>query len=1082
MDHPAPLIVTKVLRPRRRDDLLHRRRLVDFIHAHIERKLIIVSAPAGYGKTSLLIDFAHDSDLPVCWYTLDERDSDPRVFLEYLVASIRRCFPDFGRQIGAILKGGGSRLPDCETIAAALVNDMVQAIGEYFVIVLDDYHLLGDDSEVHALLDTLLRYQPEHCHILLASRTLPPLTLTRMAARQEADGLSVHELRFTAHEIQQLMRQNYDLDLPDDQAQELAQEIDGWIAGLLLTRHTLWEGMFASMIRVQGEAQAFDYLATEVFEQQPEGIQQFMLHSAILDSLSPDLCDELLQSTTSTEMLRQLESQNLFTTRLEGAEEWYRYHQLFRGFLLSHLQSTDPDCYRALQLRAALLSMRRSEPASAIHHYLEAGAYKEAAEVIEAVADETFNAGRWNTLARWIDALPQDILMEQSSLLTHRGKAWIQVGRLADAIDSFDRACEILQPDTEKELLAEALIFKSVALRMEGQYEQAIQQCEQALEILGDDRDDSPITAQAYRNIGIAYGNLGELSSSIRQLDHALRLYESRKESYHIASVQHDLATTHVRAGDLASASAHYRLALRHWRETSNAARISETLNAMGCALYYQGAYESARELLEEALVEAKKAQYARVEAAVLAGIGDIARAQGRYDEALSTYEQALYVAEDINEGSIIRYALNAMGLTHCDMGQYNRSQTCITEALGLGEQSGSAYDIGLSQDALGVLSHARSDPEAAVRRFMEAQKYFMQCGAKRELAIADLHLAQALFARGPVSGDAYPYLEQALDLADDLGYDHFLIAEGREAVELYKHAVNRPGANGRLAKILEHLGEEVSEAPAGAETETAPAETAPLLRIQALGLAKVWLLGEQVTKKQWDSATTKELFFFLLAHPEGVRKDKILEVFWPEATPAKASSAFHSTNYRLRRALDNQNCILYRNGVYIINPELSYWYDVEAFQNLIDEAKTRESPQERASIYLEAIDLYKGDYLEEFYSDWHYFQREELQRQYFEALTHVAKYFRENGRSEEALPLYEKIVAEDPYQEQIHQAIMQTHLELGHRAAAVKHYQELQAFLRDDLDIDPMPETIDLYNAIIEGEGRADSHEEQAD
>ncbi len=203
MDHPAPLIVTKVLRPRLRDDLLHRQRLVDFIHARIDRKLILLSSPAGYGKTSVLIDYAHDSDLPVCWYTLDERDSDPRVFLEYLVASIRRHFPKFGEQISAILHTDESRLPDWGTVAAALVNDMVNTIGEYFVVVLDDYHLIDDDSEVHTLLDTLLRYLPEHCHILLASRTLPPLTLTRMAARQEVDGLGVDELRFTASEIQE---------------------------------------------------------------------------------------------------------------------------------------------------------------------------------------------------------------------------------------------------------------------------------------------------------------------------------------------------------------------------------------------------------------------------------------------------------------------------------------------------------------------------------------------------------------------------------------------------------------------------------------------------------------------------------------------------------------------------------------------------------------------------------------------------------------------------------------------------------------------------------------------------------------
>ncbi|RME47991.1 MAG: hypothetical protein D6791_04485 [Chloroflexi bacterium] len=1070
MDHPAPLIVTKILRPRRRDDLLHRRRLVDFIHAHIDRKLIILSAPAGYGKTSLLIDYVHDSELPVCWYTLDERDSDPRVFLEYLVASIRRRFPDFGQRISVILRSDESHLPDWETIAAALVNDMVEAIGEYFVIVLDDYHVLDEDSGVHNLLDKLLRYLPEHCHILLASRTLPPLTLTRMAARQEVDGLGVDELRFTAHEIQQLMKQNYDLELPEAQAQELARELDGWIAGLLLTRHTLWKGLFAGMIRAQGEAQVFEYLASEVFEQQPEEIQRFLLESAVLDALSPVICDELLEIDDSAAILHRLELQNLFISRLEGPGEWYRYHQLFRDFLVSRLRTTEPQRYRALHLKAASLFVERREPAPAIQHYLEAEAYKQAAEAIEAVADETFNRGRWTTLARWINALPEDTLLAQPRLMTHRAKVRIQLGQLTDAIRELDRACEVFQTDEEPEYHAEALVFKSVALRMQGNYEEAIRQCEQALEVLG--HDDSPVAAHAYRNIGILYGILGQLSESVEQLTCALRLYEGlEEEAYHIASVQHDLATTYLRAGDLTRASAYYRQALRHWRETDNFARISETLNGMGCALYYQGAYESARELLEEALLEARKAQYARAEAAVLAGLGDIARAVGRYDEALSTYGQALRVAEEIDEESIVVYVLNAIGLTYCIQGDYNRARTSIAEALSLGERSGSAYDIGLSQDALGMLCQTRADLDAAVQYFMEARNQFDKCGAKRELAIANLHLAQALFQQQVSSPDAITYLKQALDLADELGYDHFLIAEGGRSVELYKQAVARPGSNGRLAVILKDLGEEVPQTPAGAEVTGARESREPALQIRALGQAQVWLNGEQITKKQWDSATTKELFFYLLAHPEGVRKDKILEVFWPEATPAKASSAFHSTNYRLRRALQNHNCILYKDGVYIINPDLSYWYDVEAFQALIEQAKSAESQEERAAIYLQAIELYRGDYLEEFYSDWHYFQREELQRQYFEALASVAEYYRESGRAEDALPLYEKIVAVDPYQEEIHREIMRTYLELGQRAAAVKHYLELEAFLREDLDIDPMPETTALYEAILHGE-----------
>lgn len=1080
MDDPAPLIVTKILRPRLRDDLLHRRRLVDFIHARTDRKLILISAPAGYGKTSVLIDYAHDSDLPVCWYTLDERDSDPYVFLEYLIASIRRQFPDFGQQVRAVLRSSESRLPDWDTIAAALVNDMVETIGEYFVIVLDDYHQIEENSGVHRLLDTLLRYQPEHCHVILASRTLPPLTLTRMAARQEVDGLGVNELRFTTSEIQELMKQNYDLDLPAEQAQELAQELDGWIAGLLLTRHTLWKGLFAGMIRDQGEMQVFEYLATEVFEQQPERVQKFLLESAVLEEMSPTLCNTLLDVQDAGDTLRYLEAQNLFLSRLEGTGEWYRYHQLFREFLRSHLQDTDPEHYRNLHLRAAQLFVQRSESTTAIQHYLEAEAYAEAADVIESVADEIFNAGRWMTLARWIDNLPATFLQKRPFLTIHRAKVHIQTGQLSEAIRDLEQSCATAQSQGQDGCHAAALVFKGIALRIQGNYESAIAQCEQALDVLGSDK--SQIAAQAYQNIGITYGILGKLSDSIEQLDRALTLYQEEDDNYHIASVHHDLATTYLRLGDLANASMHYRPALRHWRDTHNAARISETLNGMGCALYYQGAFDSAQELLEEALIEARKAQYTRVEAAVLTSLGDIARAAGRHDEALEKYEQALQQAEKINEDAIIAYALNAIGLTYCTLGDYGQARTRITEALTLGRQGGSNYAVGLSEDALGTLFYARSNLDMAIRHFKEARDHFDQCGAKRELAIAHLHLAQALFDQDAPSTDVINYLTQALDLADELGYDHFLVAEGRHSTELYKHAISNQIGDGRLVDVLEKLGEDVPEPPReGPEKpETAPTTAGePSIRVQAFGQAQAWLDDEPISKRQWDSATTKELFFYLLAHPEGVRKDQILEDFWPEATPAKASSAFHSTNYRLRRALQDQDCILYKDGLYMINPELSYWYDVDVFRSLLEQAEEAESDAERAQHYREAIELYKGDYLEEFYSDWQYFQREKLQRQYFDALTNLAEYYHANSRSEEALVLYQQIVSADPYQEEIHREIMRIYVELRQRAAAVKHYQELKDFLQEDLGIDPMPETTELFEEAV---GDAEQVDERTD
>jgi DNA-binding SARP family transcriptional activator/Flp pilus assembly protein TadD len=577
--------------------------------------------------------------------------------------------------------------------------------------------------------------------------------------------------------------------------------------------------------------------------------------------------------------------------------------------------------------------------------------------------------------------------------------------------------------------------------------------------------------AHAYRSLGICYGNMGRLSDSVAQLLAALELYEAQHRRDYVASVEHDLATTYLRTGDLARASTHYRRALHRWRETQNSARISETLNGMACALYYQGAYAAARELLEEALLEARQARYARVEAAVLASLGDVARSLGESERALEHYEEALEVAERVAEGPIVIPVLNAIGLVQRSLGQQDRARSYIQQALQLAQESGSAYEMGRGHDALGLLLYADSRLDGAIEHFLEARDYFAQCDAKRELAVVNVHLAQALFEATDSDEEPAEYLRRAVGLADELGYDHFLVQEGRRSPSLYRQAVRRLDNNGRLRRVLEQLGADMPPRKEQAEPEVAALRDEPALRIKAFGQAQVWLHGEQITKKQWDSATTKELFFYLMAHPEGARKDKILEVFWPEATPAKASSAFHSTNYRLRRALNDQTCILYKNGVYMINPELTYWYDVEAFEALMAQAETTESAEERTNIFREAVELYKGDYLDEFYSDWHFFQREELQRAYFDALIHLAAYYREQDRPEEALSLYDVILSADPYQEEIHREIMRTHIERGERAAAVKRYHELRDFLLEDLEIEPMPETTVLYEEILAGE-----------
>jgi LuxR family transcriptional regulator, maltose regulon positive regulatory protein len=237
----SPRVVTKIVQPSRSRLLLHRSRLVDFLHQQIYRKLIILSGSAGYGKTALLVDFAHETNLPVCWYSLDASDRDPQVFLEYLIAAIYRRFPDVGARAQAV-RSSGAGSGDCNAVTevtlviGALITEIQENISDPFVIILDDYHTVAESEAINHIIDTLLLLLPEKAHLILSSRTLPAgLALTRLAVRQEVAGLGVSELQFTAEEIRILLSQNYQIELSSEQATEIAERSEGWIAGILLT-------------------------------------------------------------------------------------------------------------------------------------------------------------------------------------------------------------------------------------------------------------------------------------------------------------------------------------------------------------------------------------------------------------------------------------------------------------------------------------------------------------------------------------------------------------------------------------------------------------------------------------------------------------------------------------------------------------------------------------------------------------------------------------------------------------------------------------------------------------------------------
>jgi len=1065
MPSAAPTIITKMLLPSRRPSLLSRPRLVDFIHSHIDLKLVLISAGAGYGKTSLLTEFVHDTDLPVCWLSLDEGDRDLRVFLDYLLGAIRCRFPDFGRQTGELLRNAGA-LPDLRAIVGALATDIYADIASYFVLVLDDYHLMDESLEVNQFLDLLLRHLPANCHLILSSRTLPTkLTMTRLVARQEIAGLGVSDLRFTAEEIQALMRQNYEMELPDDQAAAIAERSEGWITGILLTTHDLWKGLFRNILRVQGdESQVFDYLASEVFALQPPARQRFLLATAVLDRMNPSLCNALLGISDAGEILTELEQNNLFTFRLEGEGSWFRYHHLFRGFLLSRGREQDAERYLALHGQAGQLFAERGLWPEAIAQYLQGGFWEGAAAAMEQVAPQALESGQWTTLAQWVDALPPATRGRHPWLLHHRAKLHMEAGQSAQSRELFEQAKAAFERDGDRVGVASALVEEGILLQHSGQVALALDNARGALQLLGE--DGTVIAGRAHRGLGSALIMQGHAVESVGELEQALAIYERLGRYYDVALVHHELGLAHDRLGNAGLAALHWEQARKYWQRVGNVAGLANTLNSLGVALYTQGQYAQALEVLEEALEKTRQASVPRVEAYVLASLADLYRDLDDLPLALQAYEHALEISKRSEVPFIVLYALLGLGDIYRLQDNLDAASYYIEQGQQLAQEGQSRYDLGLYKLAHGALALHLGDRRGGERELREAAQLFEETGAKTELTKARLHLAHVAFLDGDKELAA-ACLDQVVALARGLDYTQFLVAEARRLPQLIAFGVALPRRGRFFQELSAHLRELVRLNVAALREAKAPEEAshAALLELYAFGNAAVTLDGRPLTSADWDSSVAKELFFLLSAHPEGLRKDEIIECLWRDVPPGKANSTFHSTVYRVRRAL--WPGVVVREGqVYRLNVDIPHTSDVHEFERLWSEAQAQ--PERMEACYRRAIELYKGEYMADAYSDWCLERRDQLKDQFVAMLTDLSTYYAQHGRYEESAELAKRALSLDAYREALYRQIMQCYAQAGNRSAALRYYQACAQTLQVELGIEPELETVTLYNQIL--------------
>ncbi len=759
---PTPILATKLYVPPPQPGVVRRHRLIERLNEGLHRKLTLISAPAGFGKTTLIGEWVAGCERQAAWLSLDEGDNDPTRFLSYLVAALHTIVPNLGEGVLGVLQS--PQPPPTESILPALLNEIIP-IEDDFVLVLDDYHVI-DARPVDDTLAFLLDHLPPRMHLIIATREDPHLPLSRLRVRGQMSELRAADLRFAASEAGEFLEGVMGLNLSAEDIATLGDRTEGWIAGLQLAALSM-----RGREDVTGFIRAFagdnryilDYLVEEVLQRQPERVRGFLLQTSILERLNGPLCDAVTGQQEGNARLEALERGNFFVVPLDDKRHWYRYHHLFADVLSAHLMAEQPDQVPTLHRRASEWYERTGSATDAIRHALAAEDFERAAGLVELAVPAMRRSRQEATLLGWLKALPDELVHVRPVLSVAYAGTLQQGGELEGVEDRLRDAERWLDTTADRRERPEA---QSVGM------------------VVMDDEEFRRLPgsiAVQRAGLALARGNVPETVTYAR------------------------------RALDLVPEDDHFR--------RGAAAAL------LGLASWTSGDLEAAHRSYADGMAHLQNAGYISDAVGGSLALADIRIAQGRLREAMRTYEHALQLATEQGDPVMRGTADMYVGMSELDReyDDLNAATQHLLRSKEQGEHTGFPQNPYRWRVAMARIREAQGDLDGALDLLQEAERLYVSDFSPNVRPV-DALKTRVWIAQGRL-GEALGWArEQGLSAHDDLSYlrefDHISLARVliaqyksdqeersiREATELLERLLHAAEEGGRMGRVIEIL------------------------------------------------------------------------------------------------------------------------------------------------------------------------------------------------------------------------------------------------------------------------------------
>jgi LuxR family transcriptional regulator, maltose regulon positive regulatory protein len=1090
------VIQSRVTPPRSPGNIITRENLINTLSGGRDKKLILVTAPAGYGKTTLISKHAYNSNIRFAWYHANRDASSPYIFFSYIIHALDKLHPGFGSEILNTIKSlneDSGKIKDIHSaideIVYLIAAEFISTFDEKITLIIDDLHEIKENEWLSYAFNKLFEELPQNLQLIITSRHQPDFNISHLRAKREILELTHKNLVFTDDEIRHLSEELYSLNYSNEEVKYLESSLGGWVTGI----HMLIQSNNGKITKNELSGKflpdtLFDFFAGEIFEKLDEDTREFLLTTAHLENFDFEMSDYLLGIDKSEKILSHLLSKNIFIESVQVINEkgnqltQYNYIQLFRTFLTKKSNQV----YSKAQINNIFAKVSsyyagKDNIEAAIEFAILSGDKEISFGLIKNNFVTLFQNGRFEKLWNWISSYGEEAAEKDMHLLYYKGVlSKYYLGKLDDALLFLDKALLLAGKEDDKDFINDIMISRTEILLNQGKFNFAIDTLNN-LEAPGLSPKNS---ARLYYNLGNAYFYTGNYEKALPYLEKAMAVCKENGIEELLCDIYNIMGNIYINNGEFILSTHYYELTLNRITGIYKKFVVFGNLSL----LYSRTAkYEKAKEYYEKTYDIYKLVKSPIFEITIKLTEYTI------YFE-MGDFLSALAVAEYINNAALKINNITYTYLSYLVLGECNYY-------LGNREKAGNYYGLAekyideeneTDKATLGLFLQINGFPEnispESEDKLLKTYSFLDSKNSNYDKITAGYYLAAYYLASG-LAETSLKYLEAALKLAKEKEYNSFLIREYLRSNELFNFAVK----NNVLKDTVKNIYLRIMDIdnydwinPEYRKSLQNKKETLYDIKMTSFGKLEFTVRGVQVDESKWIRKKRKLILAYLfLASNYSLSKDKIIDIFFPDTPLESIDNTFHQAISNLRSALKLQHAVkakpvktqpaaktkkkvkseedtepdyvIYEGKSLMLNHDYNYFSDIGEFDKLTNRAASPECEHaQKIRLLMNAIELYKGDFLSEYYEPWIENIRDEYRNKFIKYSEMLLDLLSAKNDFEQLIDYSQKILYIDKLNEKAYLMSIKSFVETGKKAQAKAAYEKMIKCYDDELSEKP--------------------------